>query len=147
MATKPWWNVSVPHKDIRDGKFDESVFAANLADVANGKAPEDYQDPELFFQKTYLTKGLTNLLLDVSNRLTGAGKGDPVIQVQTVFGGGKTHSLVALYHFFKNSKQLGRSKVIKAIAPKSATSLEQVESRESLWALAPPQKARHFGGK
>jgi hypothetical protein len=115
MTAKPWWNVAVPHRDIREGKFSESVFAANLGDVANGQAPEDYQDPEIFFRKTYLTSGLSNLLLDVANRLAGKGKGDSVIQVQTVFGGGKTHSLVALYHFFKNSAQIQHSNALRAV--------------------------------
>lgn len=117
MKTSQWWRVAVPHKDIREGKFDETVFAANLSDVLHGNAPRDYQDPEVFFKKTFLTKGLGNLLANVNSRLLGEGKGDPIIQVQTAFGGGKTHSLLALYHFFnaKNSRMSDiRSSVTKA---------------------------------
>jgi predicted AAA+ superfamily ATPase len=77
------------------------VFAADLWEVYKGRAVEDYQNPEIFFKKTYLTAGLKNLLNVASKRLRGEG-GDPVIQIQTPFGGGKTHALIALYHAFTN---------------------------------------------
>src|SRR5699024_3094149 len=57
----------------------------------------EYQDPTAFFARTYLTAGLRNLLTGATRRLSGAG-GDPVIELQTNFGGGKTHSMIALYH-------------------------------------------------
>src|SRR5712692_4171518 len=112
--TLPWWRVAVPHRDIREGKFDETVFAANLSDVVNGNAPTDYQDPVQFFKKTYVTKGLANLLANVNGRLLGE-KGDPIIQVQTAFGGGKTHSLLTLYHFFSNIGRSGKSGLLNEI--------------------------------
>lgn len=83
----------------------EAVFAADLGDVVYGKAPLEYQDASIFFQKTYLTKGLKNIVENVLSRL-GGGKGDPVIQLQTPFGGGKTHALLALYHIIKNRKDI-----------------------------------------
>jgi hypothetical protein len=96
-----WYEIAVPHDDIRKGRFDEAVFAANLAEVAEGDAPEDYGDPYTFFRKTYLTDGLTTLLEEVHEKLTeGAGAG--VVELQTPFGGGKTHSLVAIYHYLKH---------------------------------------------
>ena len=105
MALSPWWQVATPHKDIREGKLSEAIFAADLGDVSIGKAPLEYQDASIFFQKTYLTQGLKNLLENVLSRLKG-GKGDPVIQLQTPFGGGKTHALLTLYHAIKHRKEI-----------------------------------------
>jgi len=104
MALPAWWQVTTPHKDITEGKLSEAIFAADLGDVVYGKAPLEYKDPSLFFQKTYLTQGLRNLIENVLNRLNGE-KGDPVIQLQTPFGGGKTHALLVLYHIIKHGKE------------------------------------------
>jgi len=101
MALKPWWQVITPHRDIREGTLDEAVFAADLGDVSMGRAPEDYNDPVIFYRKTFFTRGIENLLRMVSRRLS-EGKGDSVIQLQTPFGGGKTHSMVAVYHLLQN---------------------------------------------
>ena len=98
----PWYQVITPHRDIRAGKFDESVFAADLSDVIADRGPLEYRDAETFFRKTYPTQGLVNLLSAVASRLAGKGHGEPIIQIQTPFGGGKTHSLIALYHLFKD---------------------------------------------
>ena len=89
--------IALPHSDITKGRLTMDVFAADLWQVASGKAPSDYQDPALFFKKTYLTKGLSNILEVAKSRLRGK-TGDSVIQLQTPFGGGKTHALIALYH-------------------------------------------------
>jgi len=105
MNLPSWWQVTTPHKDIREGKLSEAIFAADLGDAVSGKAPLEYKDPCLFFEKTYLTQGLKNLLENVAFRLQGQ-KGDPFIQLQTPFGGGKTHALLALYHFIKNRKKI-----------------------------------------
>lgn len=105
MALPAWWQVVIPHKDIREKSFSEAVFAADLGDVVGGTAPEEYRDPRLFFEKTYLTAGLKNLVRNVLSRLS-TGKGDPVIQLQTPFGGGKTHALLTLYHLVKSFGQL-----------------------------------------
>jgi len=96
-----WYDVIRPHEDIRKGHFDEAVFAADLGDVINGVAAPDYNDPYLFFKKTYLTHGLNNLLNRVHAKLT-TGQGPSVVQIQTPFGGGKTHALVAIYHYLKH---------------------------------------------
>jgi predicted AAA+ superfamily ATPase len=98
---KPWREVIIPHEDIRRGGFDESVFAADLSDVLAGRGPVDYRDALTFCAKTYHTQGLVNLGAAVASRLAGKGSGEPVIQIQTAFGGGKTHSLIALYHLFR----------------------------------------------
>ncbi|MCB0164247.1 MAG: ATP-binding protein [Anaerolineae bacterium] len=100
-----WFDIITPHADIRKGQFDEAVFAADVGDVADGNAPTDYSDPYLFFKKTYLTDGLTNLLTRVHDKLT-TGQGNAVVQIQTPFGGGKTHSLVTIYHYLKHGQKV-----------------------------------------
>ena len=114
MALPNWWQVTTPHKDIRDGRMNEAIFAADLGNVVYGKAPLEYQDPIIFFQRTYLTEGLENILENVLSRLSGA-KGDPVIQLQTPFGGGKTHALLALYHIVKNREQVKHLDVVSGL--------------------------------
>jgi len=89
--------IAVPHEDILSGRLTMDVFAADLWEVHQGRAPDEYQDPTRFYQKTYQTEGLTHLLDVVAKRIQGQG-GDPVIQIQTPFGGGKTHALIAMYH-------------------------------------------------
>ena len=113
MTLPNWWQVTIPHKDIVDGRFDESIFAADLGNVILGKAPMEYMDGSTFFQKTYLTKGLQELLVVLLQRLSGSGKGQPVIQLQTPFGGGKTHALLGLYHLLQNGKALSHTDTIK----------------------------------
>ncbi|MDP9475319.1 MAG: DUF499 domain-containing protein, partial [Actinomycetota bacterium] len=102
----PWRQVVDPHPDVREGRYQEAEFAADLAEVIHGTADPEYQDPIEFFKRTYLTDGMVGLLANAAKRLSGEG-GDPVIQLQTVFGGGKTHSMLALYHLFGPEKPLG----------------------------------------
>lgn len=114
MALPSWMQVTKPHQDIIKGELSEAVFAADLGDVVLGKAPQEYRDADLFFRKTYLTRGLQNLLEAVLARLSG-GRGSGVIQLQTPFGGGKTHALLALYHAVKNRGQAGRFENIRVL--------------------------------
>jgi uncharacterized protein len=93
----PWREVVEPHQDVATGEFQQAEFAADLAKVHNGSAPSEYRDPTEFFSRTYLTEGLSTLLVGAAKRLSGTG-GDPVVELQTNFGGGKTHSMLALYH-------------------------------------------------
>ena len=93
----PWREIITPHADVREERFDQAEFAADLYAVAQGTADAEYQDPREFFARTYLTEGLRDLLVGAARRLSGAG-GDPVIELQTNFGGGKTHSMIALHH-------------------------------------------------
>ncbi|MDD5510539.1 MAG: DUF499 domain-containing protein [Dehalococcoidales bacterium] len=94
---KAFHTIAVPHRDILEGRLTMDVFAADLWEVTQQRGADEYKDAETFFKKTYLTEGLRNLLTVVEKRLQGAG-GDPVIQIQTPFGGGKTHALIAMYH-------------------------------------------------
>ncbi|MEI6309862.1 MAG: DUF499 domain-containing protein [bacterium] len=115
MALPAWWQVATPHKDIREKSFSEAVFAADLGDVLREKAPVEYQDPRLFFDKTYLTEGLKGLLANARERFA-SGRGDAVIQLQTPFGGGKTHALLALYHLFHAPKEVQHLPQIRELA-------------------------------
>ena len=105
---KPFSTIAIPHRDILEGRLTMEVFAADLWEVFKGRAPEEYQDAEIFFTKTYLTDGLKNLLNLAEKRLKGKG-GDPIIQLQTPFGGGKTHALIALYH---KAKEWGANVIV-----------------------------------
>ncbi len=97
MTLRPWREIARPHRDVLEGTFKQSEFAADITQVATGTAPQEYQDAAQFFARTYLTEGMRLLLISVLQRLAGTG-GDPVIQLQTAFGGGKTHSMLAAYH-------------------------------------------------
>lgn len=112
---KRWIDVVTPHRDIRDGRLDESVFAADLSDVVADRGPLEYRDAVTFFRKTYPTQGLVNLAAAVLGRLAGTGRGEAVIQIQTPFGGGKTHSLIALYHVVKHGSQVATSEAVAEI--------------------------------
>lgn len=114
MTLPAWWQVVTPHRDIREKSFSEAVFAADLGDVLAGTAPKEYQDPRLFFARTYLTGGLQNLARNVLSRLV-TGKGDPVIQLQTPFGGGKTHALLTLYHLVGSYKELNHLEQLQGL--------------------------------
>ncbi len=94
---KPWTEVSPPAADVLASRGREMDFAANLATVVAGRAPEAYGDARAFFRGTYLTQGLCAVLSRGIARLTKTG-GEPVIGLQTGFGGGKTHTMLALYH-------------------------------------------------
>src|SRR5437764_2312999 len=96
---KNWVDVVKPHEDILSGDLEMAVFAADLGSVvrSSGAVREVYGDPVVFFRATYLTSSMRELLADVLGALAGRG-GDRVLQLRTPFGGGKTHSLLALYH-------------------------------------------------
>ncbi|MDF1638872.1 ATP-binding protein [Alcanivorax jadensis] len=108
MSLKPWREIARPHKDVLEGTFKQSEFAADITQVANGTATDEYQDAEKFFSRTFITEGMRLLLISVAQRLAGHG-GDPVIQLQTAFGGGKTHTLLAVYHLA--SRKVGTEKL------------------------------------
>ena len=96
---KPWREVVTPHQDVASGRYQQAEFAADLYEVYDGRGTDEYKNPVEFFRRTYLTESLKGMLVGAVRRLTGVG-GDPVVQLQTNFGGGKTHSMLALYHLF-----------------------------------------------
>jgi len=112
---KPWREVVNPHKDVASGKYQQAEFAADLWQVHLGEGSDEYRKPVEFFRRTYLTESLKGLLAGAVQRLGGTG-GDPVVQLQTNFGGGKTHSMLALYHLFSGTpagELLGVDEVLK----------------------------------
>lgn len=98
----PWRSIATPHPDVAAGRYRQAEFAADLAQVARGEGAKEYVDPREFFARTYLTEGLRLLLTGALRRLTGAG-GESVVDLQTTFGGGKTHSMLALWHLVDSS--------------------------------------------
>ncbi len=96
---KPWREVVTPHADVASGRYQQAEFAADLWQVHLGEGSDEYRDPKEFFRRTFLTSSLKRLLISGVQRMAGQG-GDPVVQLQTNFGGGKTHSMLALYHLF-----------------------------------------------
>src|SRR5580700_11231044 len=103
MALKPWYKVVTPREDLREGKpIDAAEFAVHLDQVRDGRAPSDYQRPDQFFERTYLTQTLTTLGAQVIRRLSGEKtETSAVFNMATQFGGGKTHALTLLYHLAK----------------------------------------------
>jgi predicted AAA+ superfamily ATPase len=96
---KPWREIVMPHHDVASGRYQQAEFAADLGQVHRGEGADEYRNPTEFFRRTFLTDGLKHLLVNGLLRLSGKG-GDPVVELQTNFGGGKTHSMLALYHLF-----------------------------------------------
>ncbi len=109
---KRWVDVVEPHRDVLGGSLNEAVFAADLNDVVQRRGPLDYLYPEEFFAKTYPTDGLVNLLANVLRRLAGLG-GDPVVNLQAAFGGGKTHALIALYHLASAPQRAAEAETVR----------------------------------
>lgn len=99
LGLRSWRDVITPHPDVHSGRYQQAEFAADLGQVHRNEGSDEYRDPIQFFHRTYITQGLKTLLCGALQRLAGAG-GDPVVELQTNFGGGKTHSMIALYHLF-----------------------------------------------
>ena len=133
---KPWREVVTPHQDVASGRYQQAEFAADLWQVHLGEGSDEYKEPQEFFRRTYLTESLKRLLVGGVLRLAGQGgeppsraSGDPVVQLQTNFGGGKTHSMLALYHLFSgvNPGELaGVDAVLAAAGVKSLPKAKRV---------------------
>jgi predicted AAA+ superfamily ATPase len=141
----PWRYVIDPHPDVASGRYAQAEFAADLAQVLQGRATLEYGDPREFFRRTYLTQGLQELLVTGIKRLSGQG-GDPVVQLQTNFGGGKTHSMLALYHLF--SGQIAFSEVLgsEALRRRLGDIDERLEARRAVivgTAFSPTEPRRY----
>src|ERR1017187_6622712 len=114
MGLKPWREIIVPHPDVLNGTFQQSEFAADITAVRTGKATAEYGDAKAFYERTFITEGLGRLLTQVAQRLNGKG-GEPIIQLQTAFGGGKTHTLLAVYHLASRKCPLGDLSGVSAL--------------------------------
>lgn len=108
-----WREVMEPHPDVAQGRYRNAEFAADLAQVARGEGSFEYRDPVEFFARTYVTEGMKGLLVQAVRRVAGKD-GEPVIQLKTAFGGGKTHSMLALYHLLRGKVALEK---ISAVHP------------------------------
>jgi predicted AAA+ superfamily ATPase len=97
---KSWREVLRPHEDVATGNYSASEFAADLYMVSQNEGSSEYVEPIEFFRRTYLTEGLKELLDRGIRRISGDENASPIINLQTNFGGGKTHSMLALWHLF-----------------------------------------------
>jgi hypothetical protein len=104
--TKAWWRAVEPHRDIREGRVNEGLFDAKLAHVAQGEEDNpEYSNAKTFCQKTYFTDGLRKLLHLVLRRTAGDRELNGVVSLQTGFGGGKSHSELAVYHLLQHPQE------------------------------------------
>lgn len=110
-----WSATAKPRRDIADGSFDESLFAADLGLVDRGRGPADYLDPVTFCEKTYLTESLRSFLGELSSRLAGDMSAAAVYRLQTEFGGGKTHTLLAAYHLFRDPDRVAHTAFVNEL--------------------------------
>jgi predicted AAA+ superfamily ATPase len=123
---KPWREIVTPHADVASGRYQQAEFAADLWQVHMGEGSDEYKKPQEFFRRTYLTESLKRLLVGGVQRVLGKG-GDPVVQLQTNFGGGKTHSMLALYHLFSGAKPSELAGVDAVLAAAGVKNLPQVK--------------------
>lgn len=117
---RSWREIVTPHPDVASGRYQQAEFAADLWQVYVGEGSDEYKDPTEFFRRTFLTEGLKQLLKNALLRLGGNG-GDPVVELQTNFGGGKTHSMLALYHLFSGTPAVDLPGVEDLLKQASAT--------------------------
>jgi hypothetical protein len=137
---KPWREVISPHADVATGRYQQAEFAADLWQVHIGEGPNEYKKPTEFFWRTFLTESLKQLLIGAVRRLTDQG-GDPVVQLQTNFGGGKTHSMLALYHLFSGTSPTELAGMDEVPRGRPALKTRGQEGR------APRCQAGRIGGK
>lgn len=135
-SLKPWIEVALPHPDVIANRFKEAEFAADLFAVDAGHAGEAYATPSAFYSITFLTEGLKRVLTSTAQRLGGSG-GDPVIGLQTAFGGGKTHTMLAIFHLIKHLSDGGD--------PRGLAGLDEVLDRAGAVKLPRPKIAVFVG--
>ncbi len=133
-SLKPWREVVAPHADVASGRYQQAEFAADLWQVHLGEGTDEYKNPGEFFRRTYLTESLKRLLVGAVQRLA-RGDGDPVVDLQTNFGGGKTHSMLALYHLFSG------------IAPRELADIDSVMQSAGLDQLPSVRRVVLVGNK
>ncbi len=146
---EPWYRAVIPRREVREGRsFNPDEFAIALEQVVARTAPEDYRDPEQFFVRTYFTRALREHAGMVLRRLSGKTENTaPVLTLITQFGGGKTHTLTALYHLATSGegaagyvgvsgllREAGLSAVPKArVAVFVGNAWDPQEGRETPW--------------
>lgn len=137
-----WRDVIEPHPDVAQGRYKNAEFAADLAQVARGEGAFEYRDPVEFFARTYVTEGMTGLLVQALKRVSGKD-GEPVIQLKTAFGGGKTHSMLALYHMMRGRVSVEKIPNIKPVlAQAGVATLTKANVAVLVGTALDPTKAR-----
>jgi predicted AAA+ superfamily ATPase len=137
-----WRDVIEPHPDVAQGRYKNAEFAADLAQVARGEGAYEYRDPVEFFARTYITEGMSGLLTQALKRVSGKD-GEPVIQLKTAFGGGKTHSMLALYHLLRGKISVDKVPAAKPIlASVGISSLPRVNVAVLVGTSLDPSKSR-----
>lgn len=114
-GVKRVWEVCEPHEDVFSRDMDPSLFAISLHHVAQGTTNWDYTDPERFFTRTFMTRALSDLLERMIGRLAGLGRGAPILRLETPFGGGKTHTMTALFHIARSPDVISEHEAVKSI--------------------------------
>ena len=143
---RPWREVITPHADVATGRYSEAEFAADLAQVDQGNAGAEYGDPAEFYRRTFLTDGLHKLLAGAMRRLSRQG-GDPVVDLQTNFGGGKTHSMLALYHMAGHAEPGALNGLDQLMAEAGVTTLPKIQRAVLVGtALSPGEPTQHDDG-
>lgn len=137
-----WREIIEPHPDVAQGKYKNAEFAANLADVARGEGAFEYRDPVEFFARTYVTAGMSGLLEQALRRFSQKD-GEPVLQLKTAFGGGKTHSLLALYHMSRGGLPISKVPNLKPVLDRAGvTELPKVNVAVLVGTALNPSKSR-----
>ena len=163
MALEPWYKVALPRKEVREGRsFNPDEFAIALEQVVAGTAPADYSDPEALFARTCFTRALREHVGMVLRRLAGENSNtSAVMTLVTQFGGGKTHTLTALYHLVSGGEAVGGLDEVTSLlhdaglpaAPAARVAVfvgnawDPQAGREAPWerAVAVPADPRHAG--
>jgi hypothetical protein len=139
--TSPWRLIAEPHPDVARGDYRQAEFAADLSQVIRGNALMEYQDPVEFFARTYITEGMKGMLSKAALRIAGKG-GEPVIQLKTAFGGGKTHSMLALYHMMRSTSPLSLIGIPEILKSAGITSMPKVKVAVLVGTALSPAKPR-----
>jgi hypothetical protein len=115
-----------PRKEVLKGDLDDAIFAADFGNLIADKAPAVYGDAPTFFENTHPAKSLCKVVQAVFARLAATKEGGATIRLSTGFGGGKTHTLMALWHLANNIADVslgtdllpaaGRPKQVKVVA-------------------------------
>jgi predicted AAA+ superfamily ATPase len=143
---QPWRDIVAPHTDVSSGEYQKAEFAADLWVVHNRKdqAAKEYTDPVEFFRRTFLTQGLRSLLANSMKRLV-RNQGDPMVALQTNFGGGKTHCLLALYHLYANTVASSLPNVDELLAEAGVSELPAVKRAVVVGTYFQPSKVYSRG--
>ena len=134
-----------PRADVLDGALQEADFAADLAQVVTGEGSPEYTDPTRFFANTYPTRGLRNLLTNVCQRLSGAGgEVASIFRLDTSYGGGKSHGLIALCHAARGVRDIpGIDEFVdSALLPQGIVRIAAFDGGERRSGKWPPDEGR-----